>query len=283
MFRKTSFTLYVLLCLCCSFPVFCQEFETITRLIPHIDHPEKQVEFFALRPKLKLNLPVIIYVHGYHHDKMGARKAIENGSLAKIANEGYFTISVSQPGFGKSSGPPDFCGPISQRAVVTVMEYVKKEYKDFIDPNKIVLWGKSRGAIVVSNVATHQKNLAGLILDGGLYDMRAVTYDGIKRALEKEAGSSLERIKERSAIFAAENIKIPVLMLHGYMDDRSPIQQAIQFYEALMQTGSKATLVIFPTGHHVPGSDRRMLIRRYLRNLFEGEYETVPTAGQDAA
>ena len=82
-----------------------------------------------------------------------------------MATRGYVAAAVSQPGYGKSDGPPDYCGPFTQDAVQAAVEFLRRQ--TFIDPTRIALYGYSRGAIVASMVAT---KVAAVVLGAGAYD-----------------------------------------------------------------------------------------------------------------
>ncbi len=96
-----------------------------TLIVPHPDDSSKIVEAFfkkPSRPKRNGSWPTIIFLHGYQsHPSAGGRDFIDWGVLDKFANRGYLAVAVSQPGFGNSSGPRDFCGPFTQRGVLSVI------------------------------------------------------------------------------------------------------------------------------------------------------------------
>ncbi len=67
------------------------------------------------------------------------------GRLGIMASRGYVAAAVSQPGYGNSTGPPDFCGPVTQSAALDAIGFLRRQA--FVNPNKIGLYGYSRGAI----------------------------------------------------------------------------------------------------------------------------------------
>lgn len=79
-----------------------------------------------------------------------------------MAARGYGAAAVFQPGYGNSDGAPHFCGPFTQDAVLVAIDFLRN--KTFVNPNKVVLFGYSRGAIAASMVATKDQNLAPVIL-----------------------------------------------------------------------------------------------------------------------
>lgn len=270
-FKKLLVVIFIILLFSIKI-AFAENHQTIHKLIPHIDQADKKVELYILKPIIEAKLPVVIYIHGFQHpERPGAKASINNGTLVSFANQGYLAVGVSQPGFGNSDGPADFSGPYTQRAIISAIKYLQSsEFLDRIDHNKIVLGGVSRGAITASMVATQEPNLAGLILDAGLYDIKATSYPKTLSNIEKEVGNNLtiEQIKQRSAFYHANNIKIPVIIFHGNQDYRHPMNQALKFYEALMKAGTKTTLILFPSEHRTPQESKELMINLFLKNLF---------------
>jgi len=163
-------------------------------------------------------------------------------------------MAVSQPGYGNSDGPPDFCGPRTQGAVVRALALLRS--KPFVNPDKVVIYGYSRGAIVAAMVATSDPRLAGVVLGAGAYDF-ATWYPtplrGIDTNIQQEAGTTAEAFRSRSALYHVEKITAPVLILHGGKDDRVPLQQAERFAQALQGRGARVKIVVFPAaGHAIP-------------------------------
>lgn len=253
---------------------FAENYETIHKLIPHIDQPIKNVELYILKPNLEEKLPVVIYIHGFQHpERPGAKAIIDDGTLVSLANQGYLAVGVSQPGFGNSDGPADFSGPYTQKAIISAINYLRSsEFSNIFDHKKIVLGGVSRGAITASMVATQSEtNLAGLILDAGLYDIKATNYPKTLSNIEKELGKNLsfEQIKQRSAFYHANKIKVPVIIFHGNQDQRHPVEHVYTFYQLLKDSGTKATLILFPAEHKTPKDERELITNIFLKKLFK--------------
>jgi len=73
---------------------------------------------------------------------------------------------------------------------------------------------------------------------------------GIDTNIRLETGASAEAFRARSAIYQADKIKAPVLLLHGAQDERIPVRQAEAFAEKLKASGIAVTLKIFPGARH---------------------------------
>jgi dipeptidyl aminopeptidase/acylaminoacyl peptidase len=237
-------------------------------LIPHKDNPSKKVEFFLKKPTGLGPYKTILMVHGHQQqpNNQGGKILAEDGTLERLTQEGYLAVALSQPGYGGSEGSPDWCGPYTQGALVTVLEYLK--FQGLSQKDKVVLMGVSRGAVVAGIVLTQENQLAGAILESSFYDLANVVDPRTVTNLKKEAGLSEQHFKERSIAYKVATIKAPLLLLHGYHDPRAPVGSTLAFYQDLMAAKKDATLVLFPTGHHIPKEEKWVYMLRFLKNTL---------------
>lgn len=224
----------------------------------YITHPakgDKRVEIFWIKPDGTGPWPVVFLVHGHQQTiRNGAETYVKNGYLEDLAKRGFVAASVSQPGYGKSDGPADYCGPFTQEAILGAMRFLRT--KPFVNPNKVALFGYSRGAMASSMVATRDPKLSAVILGGGAYDFRTwypTAISGVNRYIEQEAGTTPDAFRDRSAIYHVDKIRASVLILHGEMDDRVPATQAREFAQKLKAANVPCRLRIVPSvGHGIP-------------------------------
>jgi len=229
--------------------------ETIYRdFVAHPTKIVKRVEIFWIKPEGIGPWPAVVLVHGHQEIRKGGEMYVKNGYLEDLAKRGYVAASVSQPGYGQSDGPADFCGPFTQEAILGAIGFLRT--KPFVNPNRIALFGYSRGAIVSSMVATRDPKLSAVILGGGAYDVHTwypTSISGINRLIEQEAGTTAAAFKARSAIYHVDKIRASVLILHGEMDDRIPATQAQAFFQKLKAAHVPCKMRIVPsTGHGIP-------------------------------
>lgn len=227
----------------------------------------KKIEIFWTKPVEPGPWPAVLFIHGHQEQtRNGGEAFVRTGRLGMMASRGYVAASLSQPGYGNSDGPPDFCGPLTQEAVLVAIDFLRN--KPFVDPNKVALYGYSRGAIVASMVATQDPKLAALVLGAGAYDFFSwypTPLRGIDVNIEREAGLSAEAFRRRSAFYHADKLKGPVLLLHGAQDERIPVQQTQAFAEKLQAHGIAVKLKIFPnTRHAIPIEEQYREIYPFL-------------------
>ncbi len=120
-------------------------------------------------------------------------------------------------------------------------------------------------------VATQISDLRAVILSGGVYDLEVAYHassDGLRWAIEKEAGLSREAFLARSALHYAPEVRSETLLLHGKHDDRAPVAHAELFSKALSNAGVPVTLHMFECGHQIPRSHVQEALRPFLKRMF---------------
>jgi len=230
-----------------------------------------KIEIFWSKPTNKGKYPLLILVHPHQSwpDKVGGKVFINNNFIKKWSDKGYVVAALSQPGYGESDGSSDFCGERSQQAVIETINFFKK--KPFVMSDKVFLYGGSRGAVVSSMVATKQSGLAGVILKSGVYDfIKAYKsyswFNSIKLSMLWEIGwPSEEKLKSRSAFYFADQIKIPLLVIHGTEDDRADIESAKEFVSKINAAGGQAEFLSVKSEHIIPTT----VIEPYMEDFFK--------------
>ena len=230
------------------------------------------VELFQAQASNAAPAGAILFVHGYQGGLLlGAKEFVDSGTLLRFASGLNITAAaVSQPGFGASDGPADFCGPNTQQAIISALSFLKEQPS--IHPERIVLYGNSRGAVASAMVAAQVSELRAIILSSGIYDLRAAfksSSRGIRQAIESEAGLSSEAFLARSALHHAHKIRSEILLLHGRHDDRAPVAQAEAFSEALSDVGVPVDLRVFECGHRIPREYSQGVLRPFLKSVFD--------------
>jgi pimeloyl-ACP methyl ester carboxylesterase len=187
----------------------------------------------------------VIHGHGSH-----ARHSIR--SARHLSVRGYSVAIVSMPGYGQSAGPSDFMGPATSAAAAAALEHFRQSGK--VDPQRIVVWGQSRGATVAAGLAARDARLRGVILQSGIYDLwatyRGTGLPGFQEAIVAEAGKDSAAWRDRSPILIADQVKVPVLILHGERDGQVPIEQAHAMAARIQEAGGRVETQYAPLGGH---------------------------------
>lgn len=198
------------------------------------------------------------------------------GLLDKYAKRGDLAVSISLPGFGGSSGPPDFSGPFTVDTVIGVLNRLEK--KGLASPHRIVVEGISLGALVAGLAGARDHSIAGLVLISGEYDLKQYVEKPesaearlIINGIVQETGGSDRALRERSVLDYAQNIKAATLIMNGAKDRRTEPPQARELAKAINADGGHAQAIIYPNyGHHIPVKARNNVVDAFIQRVLHG-------------
>ncbi len=221
-------------------------------------------------------------VHGHQGGaRVGAHGAMSAQMADHIVGKGWIASAVSQPGYGASTGPPDYCGPRTQNAITTAYSYL---LDNGAEPDQTIVWGVSRGAIATACAfRNYHTDPTLIILQSGIYSMDAWVKwvengapggdkeltQAIRSNVYSEAGNVPEAFEERSGINFVQDCLSDVLLVHGKQDDRAPIAQAARMREALASSGRRAWLEIETGAGHFLSRGLAMKSARAFRPELE--------------
>jgi dipeptidyl aminopeptidase/acylaminoacyl peptidase len=259
MVKHTIIAIFLLLIICPT--VCCRSANGLDNRVKieylsHPDNTKKRIEFFLMKPDGDGPWPAIVYIHGHQiGQRNGGKDFVTWGILEDATKRGFVAVAVSQPGYGGSDGPPDFCGSFTQDAVEAVITWLRE--KPFIKFDKIGLLGISRGAIVASIIATKDQQLGAMVLISGLYDfpkkIKNSSWEDVKNEFFLEAGESIKAQEERSVLYFADKIRTPTLIMNGEKDDRTDPEQAKLLSQKIQNNGIYSKVIIYPEyGHQIP-------------------------------
>ena len=97
------------------------------------------------------------------------------------------------------------------------------------------------------------------VFGAGIYDFRKahdeVKIEGIRQNMETETGMTEAAIKQRSSVFQMEQLKCPVLILHGEKDENVPVTQAYLLRDRLTELKKEFEIKLFPDRPHGIGPE----------------------------
>ncbi len=192
-----------------------------------------------------------------------------------LALEGYMVILPNyrgSTGFGKTFqhlNDKDLGGG-DLRDVIYAAKYARS-----LGAEKLVVLGASYGGYLTAMALTKASEEwdAGVAIVGfyNWYTEYEKEADYLKAYDSIKMDPSLFR--ERSPIFFVENIRAPVLFIHGANDPRCPVEEVYQITKKLSELGRSHDLLIFPDeGHGVRKDSNRVVMYRkiieFLNKVF---------------
>lgn len=226
----------------------------------------KAVEAISFRPAGDGRFAGVLLIPGYERT---ARDLIPLG--VRLAREGFAGVAVSQPGFGKSQGPPDFVGPKTLEVLTTA--YRKLRQESYVDADRMAIYGYSRGGMAASLLAVELDDLKAAVFGAGIYDFQRAyddsTLPGVRQNMRAETGMTKEAVRQRSSILRMENLKCPVLILHGERDQNVPVSQALLLRDRLTQLHKEFEIKLFPDKEHSIGPEAGELTVDFFRRRLQ--------------
>jgi dipeptidyl aminopeptidase/acylaminoacyl peptidase len=225
------------------------------------------VEAITFRPAGEGRFPGVLMIPGYQ------RTAVDLISLGvALAREGIAGVGISQPGFGRSQGKPDYVGPNTLKVLKEGFEKFKHE--PYVNRNRLGVYGFSRGGMAASLLVLQLDDVDAAVLGAGIYDFKKAhdeaTIEGIRHNMEVESGWTDAAIRERSSVFKMEKLKCPVLILHGEKDENVPVTQAYLLRDRLAELKKDFEIKLFPDRPHGIGPEvTTMTVDFFKRRLLQ--------------
>jgi len=148
---------------------------------------------------------------------------------------------------------------------------------DYVDPERLYMLGLSRGGTMTYLAIKRGIPVKAAAVIGGVTDVKAWVdarpemgivsgneyTDGFAKIWPDYEHRAEEHYRARSAVYWADQINVPVLILHSRTDRMVPVTQALRMAEALQEKGKVYALRIYERdGHPLPRNrdDRNRMI-----------------------
>jgi len=158
---------------------------------------------------------------------------------------------------------------------------------DYVDPERLYMLGLSRGGTETYLALKRGIPVKAAAVIGGVTDVKAWVdarpemnivngnefIDGFAKIWPDYEHRAEEQYRARSAVYWADQINVPVLMLHSRTDRMVPVTQALRMAEALQEKGKVYSLHVYERdGHPLPRNrdDRDRLIVDWFNRIRQG-------------
>jgi dipeptidyl aminopeptidase/acylaminoacyl peptidase len=250
-----------------------------------------ELQGYVTRPTGDNPYPMIVLPHGGPH---GVRDTWEyDPEVQLLASRGYAVLQVNYRGSGgfgidfETSGYGEW-GAKMQDDITDATRWAIEQKIAIAD--RICIYGGSYGGYAALMGAAREPDLYRCAIGyAGVYDLPLMFGSGDvpdsrfgRDYLERVLGNDMNKLRARSPVSMAQDIKAQVLLIHGKDDTRADYEHAKRMRAALEQHRKKVEwLALGGEGHGVYDEDsRREVYERILQFLDSSLRSSQPVASQ---
>lgn len=240
-----------------KFPVISENLDFEYEKVIFENRDGLELDGFLLRPKQGADLAnkAIIVPHGgpFSRDKLDY--SVLN---AFLANRGYIVFGLNfqgSLGYGKEFEEAGYkqWGGVIQDDIEDARRYLVRE--KIVDPKRICIVGGSFGGYsALISGARYNSKYKCVISFSGISNLKSFAsmhrYNKSTREMIGNSWSDRKLLEGWSPVFMAENIDIPVLLIHGDSDKRVPYKHSKNMHNALLKAKKNSELIIIKGGRH---------------------------------
>ena len=193
--------------------------------------------------------PCIIYNRGGNRD-YGSITPQDAAVWAEVTNMVVFASQYR--GADRGTGEDEF-GGADLNDVIKLIDLC--EDFSFVDMENIYMIGGSRGGMMTYMACRQDSRIKKAVVLSGISDL-FLTYEerpdmrGIERNIGGTPESVPEEYEKRSAVYWADEIQCPLLLIHSKLDKLVSYQHAEKMVEALEKAGKEYTLITYEDDVH---------------------------------
>ena len=245
---------------------------------------------YVTRPTGDSPYPMIVMPHGGPH---GVRDTWEyDPEVQLLASRGYAVLQVNYRGSGgfgvdfETSGYGEW-GAKMQDDVTDATRWAIDQKIAIAD--RICIYGGSYGGYAALMGAAREPDLYQCAIGyAGVYDLPLLFESGDtpesrfgRDYLERVLGNDVAKLRERSPVYMAQNIKAPVLLIHGKDDTRADYEHAKRMRAALEEHHKKVEwLALGGEGHGVYDENTRRDVYERILQFLDANLQHATTASQ---
>jgi len=209
---------------------------------------------------------------------------LDVADLYLLAKAG-FVIIASDYRYQGATVKRDEWGGVEVDDVLNLVPALKS--LDYVDAERLYVLGLSRGGTETYLALKRNIAVKAAAVIGGVTDVKAWVdarpemnivngnefIDGFAKIWPDYEHRAEEQYRARSAVYWADQINVPVLILHSRTDRMVPVTQALRMAEALQEKGKEYSLHVYERdGHPLPRNreDRDRLIVDWFNRIGQG-------------
>ncbi len=231
---------------------------------------------YPLRYQAGTKVPLLLVVHG---GPMGVFAQTFDGTatqypVAAFAEQGYAVLRANprgSSGYGKKFRYANYgdWGGGDYRDLMTGVDHVIAQ--GIADPERLGVMGWSYGGFMTSWTITQTKRFRAASVGAGVTNLMSFTGTAdipgfLPDYFGGEFWHKFEAYRDHSAMFHVRGVTTATLIQHGERDERVPLSQGQELYNALKRQGCTTQMVVYPrTPHSI--DEPRLLLDCMQRNL----------------
>jgi dipeptidyl aminopeptidase/acylaminoacyl peptidase len=192
-----------------------------------------------------------VLLHGHSWIGIGAKRLLPAAEI--FAKEVcYASLAVSLPGYGGTDVTGGALTDTTRQVVLDAVTAAKRVA--WIDPERVYVYGFSRGAVVAAALVNKIAGMKGALLHSGAYDLAKLYKDSSSFWLRNLLNPNAEaQPKFYDLLSEVKDWPSSTLVLHGGQDSLIPVSQALLLRDQLASLGKPHRLLLFPEhGHRLP-------------------------------
>src|SRR5712691_719191 len=222
-------------------------------------------------------VPLLLVIHGGPTGVFTQAFLVSNRSpypLEAFAAHGYAVLRVNprgSSGYGKKfrfANMKDWGGG-DYRDLMTGVDYVIQ--MGVADPERLGVMGWSYGGYMTSWIVTQTHRFKAASVGAGVTNLMSFIGTAdipsfIPDYFGGQPWENLDLYRTHSAMFNVKGVVTPTLIQHGEADERVPISQGYEFYNALKVQNVPTRMIVLPRMPHGP-NEPKMVLKAKQSNL----------------
>lgn len=230
--------------------------------------------------------PAIVFIHGYIPPTQYRTQEKYVEYIDSLARSGFVVFKIDLRGHGSSEGEPGGAYFSSDYVIDTLNAYSALQNAEFVNKDKIGLWGHSMsGNVVLRSMVTLTEIPAAVIWAGAVYTYQDMREYGIDDNSYRTPSTDTQRQRRRQELFDTHgefdltnsfwslvaptnylsDMNSAIQIHHAQNDDVVSIEYSNNLVELLEKAGTTYEYHTYPSGgHNISGSSYSSAMKRTI-------------------